>query len=140
MVVVMSLMLSLLATIYPAWRAAKMNPAEALRYDVISSPSKTSPAPTPKVKTTSPPLANFSLNIKAGEVVALVGPSGSGKTTLLQIAGLLDNPTSGDISFFPPPVGGKLGGGHDGSGGVLNAPTPALPLMGRGGRRANATS
>lgn len=45
------------------------------------------------------PLANFSLSIKAGEVVALVGPSGSGKTTLLQIAGLLDNPTSGDISI-----------------------------------------
>lgn len=43
------------------------------------------------------PLANFSLEIKAGEVVALVGPSGSGKTTLLQIAGLLDNPTSGEV-------------------------------------------
>lgn len=43
------------------------------------------------------PLANFSLEIKAGEVVALVGPSGSGKTTLLQIAGLLDNPNSGEV-------------------------------------------
>jgi lipoprotein-releasing system ATP-binding protein len=43
------------------------------------------------------PLEHFSLSIKKGESVALVGPSGSGKTTLLQIAGLLDNPTSGQI-------------------------------------------
>jgi lipoprotein-releasing system permease protein len=28
-----SLLLSLLATLYPSWQAAKMQPAEALRYD-----------------------------------------------------------------------------------------------------------
>jgi lipoprotein-releasing system permease protein len=28
-----SLVLSLLATLYPSWRAAKVNPAEALRYE-----------------------------------------------------------------------------------------------------------
>jgi len=78
------------------------------------------------------PLSNFSLEIKAGESVALVGPSGSGKTTLLQIAGLLDNPTSGEVAFFPLPVGGRSGGGHACSGFSVDAPTPPLPLLGRG--------
>jgi lipoprotein-releasing system ATP-binding protein len=47
-------------------------------------------------------LSGLSLQVKRGEIVALVGPSGSGKTTLLQIAGLLDTPTSGEIT-----VGGE---------------------------------
>lgn len=42
-------------------------------------------------------LNSLNLEVKAGEVVALVGQSGSGKTTLLQISGLLDNPTSGEV-------------------------------------------
>lgn len=44
-------------------------------------------------------IKNISLEIKKSELVALIGPSGSGKTTLLQIAGLLDNATSGEIIF-----------------------------------------
>jgi lipoprotein-releasing system ATP-binding protein len=42
-------------------------------------------------------LNHLDLDIRQGEITALVGPSGSGKTTLLQIAGLLDTPTSGNV-------------------------------------------
>lgn len=42
-------------------------------------------------------LHNADIEIKSGEIVALVGPSGSGKSTLLQMAGLLDKPTSGRV-------------------------------------------
>ena len=42
-------------------------------------------------------LSGINLEIKQGEVIALVGQSGAGKSTLLQIAGLLDRPTSGKV-------------------------------------------
>lgn len=44
-------------------------------------------------------LNTVSLNIRAGEFVAIVGPSGSGKTTLLAIAGALLQPTRGSIQL-----------------------------------------
>ena len=42
-------------------------------------------------------LKDVNLDIRPKEVVALIGPSGSGKSTLLQIAGLLENPTDGEV-------------------------------------------
>ncbi len=40
-------------------------------------------------------LNNVSIEIGAGEFVAIMGPSGCGKSTLLNILGLLDNPSKG---------------------------------------------
>jgi len=38
-----------------------------------------------------------SIDVHAGEIVALVGQSGSGKSSLLHIAGLLEAPTAGEV-------------------------------------------
>lgn len=42
-------------------------------------------------------LAGASVDVWAGQCVALVGPSGAGKSTLLHIAGLLETPDSGHV-------------------------------------------
>lgn len=42
-------------------------------------------------------LRGVTLELRPGEIVALVGQSGSGKSTLLHIAGLLERPDVGDV-------------------------------------------
>ena len=51
-------------------------------------------------------LAGVSLEIRAGEKLAIMGPSGSGKTTLLSILGCLDRPSSGSHLFDGKDVAG----------------------------------
>ncbi len=44
-------------------------------------------------------LAGVSLDIHAGEFMAVWGPSGSGKSTLMNILGLIDAPSAGEVWF-----------------------------------------
>src|SRR6266496_2697630 len=44
-------------------------------------------------------LKGVTLEIKRGELIAIVGASGVGKTTLLHILGTLDRPTTGTVRF-----------------------------------------
>lgn len=59
-------------------------------------------------------MADASLRIRKGEVVALLGPSGAGKSTFLTAIGLINPPTSGQIW-----IGGQL---------VMRGPEPQTDL------------
>ena len=49
-------------------------------------------------------LDRISLNIDAGEMVAIIGPSGSGKSTLMNVLGCLDTPSEGDYFVAGQPT------------------------------------
>lgn len=49
-------------------------------------------------------LRQITLNIAAGEFVAITGPSGAGKSTLLSILGLMDSDFSGNFELDGKPV------------------------------------
>ena len=44
-------------------------------------------------------LRNIDLEIRRGEIFALIGPSGAGKTTLLRILDYLERPTKGEVQY-----------------------------------------
>jgi putative ABC transport system ATP-binding protein len=58
---------------------------------------------TEKVQTHA--LRDFDLTVQEGEFIAVTGPSGSGKTTFLNIAGMLENFTSGEYILDGTNVG-----------------------------------
>ncbi|MGC2086411.1 MAG: ABC transporter ATP-binding protein [Bradyrhizobium sp.] len=66
-----------------------------------------------------PVLNDVSINVEAGQFVAIVGPNGAGKTTLFKTISGIVKPTGGAISFngvdllaVPPPQRAHLGIAH----------------------------
>ncbi|MCB0155022.1 MAG: phosphate ABC transporter ATP-binding protein [Anaerolineae bacterium] len=48
------------------------------------------------------------LEIRAGEILAIVGPSGAGKSTLLRLLNFLEHPTNGHLTFEQSTLNGSL--------------------------------
>ena len=49
-------------------------------------------------------LESADLEVRAGEMVAIVAPSGAGKSTLLHVSGLLERPQSGEVEVTGTPT------------------------------------
>lgn len=93
--------------------AAKSSPATKVMTPPADAPERSSRchiAVTDLAKSyrvgrqTIPALGGVSLDIFAGEFVAITGASGSGKSTLLQLIGGLDKPSAGQILINDQPL------------------------------------
>ena len=73
----------------------QMNESKTARHLAVSNLAKSFPG-SPDSLTV---LRDVSMELSAGDSVAIVGPSGSGKSTLLQILGTLDHPDTGTVSI-----------------------------------------